>query len=118
MAGKTVIIGCRLPHGVVLRHPVKQDATVELKGLNSATIIGTEHVTTEIDAQFWADWKAANANSDLTKSNAVFEAKSLSDAAAIAREISDETTGLEPLRTDGKDKRAKGVKKADNKDPE
>lgn len=112
MAGK-IIVGCRLPHGVVLRHPINQELQVEIQGLNKSKIIGATHISTNVDADFWAEWKAANQSSDLLKSNALFEAKSDSDAKAIAKEVNDEKTGFEKMP-----QKAPGIEKANDKDPE
>jgi len=112
MAGKTVLIACRLPHGVILRHPVT-DERVEIAGLNKSLVIGAEHVTTPVDAEYWGAWKTSNKDSDLIKSFALFEAKSGGDAGAIANELKDVKTGFEKMPQE-----APGIKKADEKDPE
>lgn len=110
---KIVVVGCKLPNGIVLEHPVDPQIKVELKGTNSETIIGTGYSSTEVDGDFWELWAAQNKDFPPFKSQAIFVAKSGNDVAAKAQELKDETTGLEPMRTDGKDRRASGVKKAD-----
>jgi hypothetical protein len=88
--------------------------TVELKGRNKATIIGADYATTEVDAKFWEEWQAASEEFAPLRSKAIFVAKNAASVAAMGRELAKETTGFEPMKTDGKDKRATGVKKADN----
>lgn len=109
---KTVLIGSRLPHGLELDHPLDAAKTVMLAGLNSARIIGTEYVTTEVDADFWEQWKTVHATYPALKSGAIFEAKTENDAAAKAKELNAKKggspTGLEPMKPD-----ADGVKPAD-----
>jgi len=113
---KIVIVGCRLPHGITLEHPMNPTVKVELTGKNKALIIGSDHATTEVDADFWAQWEGVNKEFPALKSGAIFVAKNASDATAIAKENKDRVTGFEPMRTDGKDERASGVKSANTKE--
>ena len=109
---KITIVGCKLPHGIVLEAPLDPSKSVELKGLNNVTIVGADYATTEVDADFMEQWVAANQDFPALKSGAIFIAKNASDATAIGEEFKERETGFEPMRTDGKDKRAAGVKKA------
>lgn len=113
MAAKIVVVGCKLPHGITIEHPMDPSKTVELKGKNKSLIVGAEYATTEVDGDFWEQWAAVNKEFPAVKSGAIFVAKTLTDAAAIAAEFKDRKTGFEPMRTDGKDERASGVKPAD-----
>lgn len=110
---KIVVVGCKLPHGINIEHPMDPTKTVELKGKNKSLIVGAEYATTEVDGDFWEQWAAVNKEFPAVKSGAIFVAKTLTDAAAIAAEFKDRKTGFEPMRTDGKDERASGVKPAD-----
>lgn len=92
-----MIIGCRLPHGLILTVGNK---SVTLNGLNKVTIIGATYATTEVDNDFWAAWKAQHADFPALKNGAIFEAKTPADAQAKASEVSKEPTGLEPLKPD------------------
>lgn len=100
-----ILIGCRLPNGLILQHP-ESKAKVTIAGLHSSKIIGAKHITTEVDAEFWAAWKAAYA-SDFKplKTGAIFEAASASAAESKAKELEKEKTGFEPMA-----KEALGVK--------
>ena len=108
-----VLIGCKLPHGIVLTHP-KTGENVEIKGINahasafliSPTVI--EHATTEVDAEFYETWKAAHKDFAPLTSGAIFEAKNTADLNAIAKERRQVKTGFEPLPQEGG-----GVKKAE-----
>ena len=116
MAAKIVVVGCKLPHGITIEHPMDPNKKVELKGKNKALIVGADYATTEVDGDFFEQWVAVNKEFPAVKSGAIFVAKSLTEAAAIAEEYKERPTGFEPMRTDGKDKRASGVKKANNKE--
>lgn len=111
MAAKTVVIGCRLPHGLVIHHPMKPSEKVTLKGENEAVIKGVGYATTEVDADFWADWKLAHKDFAPLVSGAIFEAKSEAEAKAVAKELKAEKTGFEGMSQDGA-----GIKPADNKE--
>jgi hypothetical protein len=103
-----IIIGSKLPYGLILEHPKDKTKTITIDGLNSSKIIGATHMCTEVDGDFWAAWMAENKQFSAVVSGAIFEAKTVSDANAIAREQKDRKTGLEPMKPD-----AMGVKPAD-----
>ena len=109
MASKTVIVSCKLPHGIILDHPLDPTKSVELAGLNSSQIIGATHATTEVDAEFWDLWKTTNAEFAPLVSGAIFEAKDLADAKAKAKERAKEKTGFEQMPQEGQ-----GVDKAES----
>jgi hypothetical protein len=113
---KIIVIGCSLPHGIILQHPMDANKVITLKGKNKATIIGATYATTDVDGDFWADWYAVNKEFPAVVSGAIFVAKSAAAAQAIAEEFKDRKTGFEPMRTDGKDERASGVKSVDTKE--
>lgn len=93
---ESIIIASRLPHGLTLHHPTSK-ATVTLLGLNSSKIIGATHMTTEVEKSFWDAWKAKYPDYQPLKSGAIFESSSTNNAAAKAKELKDEKTGLEPM---------------------
>lgn len=106
-------IGCKLPHGIVLEDPTPGSVkTVELNGLNKIIIIGATYAATQVPADFWAAWQAFHGDFPALKSGAIFVAQNEVDAAAMAKELENETTGFEPMKKNGKDKRAAGVKTA------
>jgi hypothetical protein len=110
---KIVVVGCKLPHGITIEHPMDPTKTVDIKGKNKSPIIGAEYAITEVDGDFWDQWIAVNKEFPAVKSGAIFAAKSQGDAASVADEFKARETGFEPMRTDGKDKRALGVKTVD-----
>lgn len=106
----TVLIGCRLPNGIVLRHPDANNlTTVKLNGRNQSEIIGATFSTTEVDESFWAEWLASNMTFAPLKNKAIFVTSDEKSAKAQAKELDKSSkTGLEPLKQD-----SMGVKKAD-----
>lgn len=118
MAGKMVMVGCKLPNGIILEHPMKPGVTVEIAGKNKSNIIGATHMTTAVDEEFWSAWSAVHKDFPALKSGALFAAKNEAEVKAIVIERKDDLTGFEPMRTDGKDKRAKGVKSRTEKEDE
>lgn len=114
MANVTVTVGSKLPTGLLLEYPGAPEKTVEIKGANSSVIAGAGYGFTEVDADFWDAWVAKNAEFPPFKIGAIFMSKRQADIAVVAAERKDVETGLEPMKTDGKDKRAAGVKKAES----
>ena len=108
MAKSTVLVGCKLPHGMVLEHPLNGSDTVTIKGLNKRHIIGSTYATTEVDKDFWDVWLGSNAKFPPIMSGAIFVAKNAADVNAIAKEYAGRKTGFEPMKQD-----AMGVKSAD-----
>lgn len=96
----TIVIGCKLPNGLTLVHPKLKHARVTLAGLNSSKIIGATHVTTEVDQEFWAAFKEAHKDYTPLTSGAIFEARNVTEAQAIAKERKAQKTGLEPVPQD------------------
>ena len=103
-----VVIGCKLPHGLILDHPLDPSKKVELNGLNRTRIIGATYATTEVDGEFWEQWKTVHKDFPALQSGAIFEAGNAAEAAAVAKELEGEKTGFEPM-----EQNADGVKAAD-----
>ena len=68
---KIVVVGCKLPHGITIEHPMDPTKTVELKGKNKALIVGADYASTEVDADFWEQWAAVNKEFPAVKSGAI-----------------------------------------------
>ena len=99
---KKVLIGCRLPHGLILEHPLNPDVKVTLKGKNSRVVAGLyvpeqDFAMTEVDSDFWEAWIATNKAFPAITSNAIFVAKDAGSAESIAKELRNEATGMEQL---------------------
>ena len=113
VGGTSVTIGCKLPHGIVLDHPLDPEKKVELKGKNGSMIVGAPYGTTEVDGEFWETWKTVHKDFPALRSGAIFEAANASELTAVAAELEDETTGFEPMAQN-----AQGVKPATEGDKE
>ena len=108
---KTVLIGCKLPHGLILDNPLDVSKKVELAGLNKAIIIGADCATTPVDGEFWETWKTVHKDHPAIKSGAIFEARTTEEVKAKAKELKEEKTGFEAMPQE-----AMGVKVANTKD--
>lgn len=106
--GDKVIVGCKLPHGIILEHPKDAKVKVHINGLNKIVVIGADHSKTEVDADFWAAWSAKNKEFPAILSGALFFASDVESVESIAVETKAEKTGFEPMKKD-----AGGVKAAD-----
>ena len=95
MAKESILIGCRLPNGLVLHHPKNKNLTVKLvrhlrdkAGKRSLYAADDAFSTTAVDLEFWTAWKAAYAGFPPLKTRAVFEARSDQEATAKAKDTS------------------------------
>jgi hypothetical protein len=111
----TVIIGCRLPHGLTIKHPNPDvKVSVTLAGIHKTVLVkrdGTpaaDFALTTVDLELWESWKKAYSDFTPLKTGAIFEAKNSQDAKLKADELKSEKTGFEPV-----DPKAFGVKPAD-----
>lgn len=99
---KTVLIGCRLPHGLVLKVTTErgEKITAKLNGMNSSVIKGATYTTTAIDSDLWEQWKKLYSNYSALKNGSIFEARSADHAKHMAKELAEEPTGFEAMNQD------------------
>jgi hypothetical protein len=103
MAKETVLIGCRLPNGIVLHHPKDRNRTIKLAGIYETKLENGLYVppkmfsVTAVDAEFWAEWKAAYIGFPPLKTRALFEARSEQEAESKAKNAEKVKTGFEPM---------------------
>lgn len=103
----TVIVGCKLPNGVILE---LGGQSVEINGANSSHVIGGHGITHDVDAEFFNAWMEAHADRDMVKNGFIFAHDKAADTKAQSKEQSDNNTGLEAV--DPSDP-ASGVQKAE-----
>lgn len=103
-----IVVGCKLPNGIILEHPLDPAVRVELAGMNRVTIIGAGYATTQVDRSFWDAWEATNKDFPAYVNGSIFVAKSDADLAAAARERAKVKTGFEAMAQN-----AGGVQPAD-----
>lgn len=103
-----VVIGSRLPNGLVLTHPDSGEQVT--LGSRFSPVVGQNqqyidkgYSTTEVDQEFWDTWKAAYSGYQPLKSGAIFEAKNETEALAKLKELRKEKTGFEPMSQETKD---------------
>lgn len=102
----TVIVGCKLPHGLVLKlSGVKTSVT--LKGANSNTIVGLDGKVqrgtcgfTVVDEAFITKWLKTYQDTTMVRKELIFIQKNQKDAEAQAAEQVDQKTGFEPVNPD------------------
>lgn len=85
-----VRIRSRLPYGLILS---LGKTRVELKGLNSTSIIGTPFATTLVNIDFWNEWSKQNSGSKLLTSGVIFAEDSMKSAKSAVKDMG--KTGLE-----------------------
>lgn len=114
----TVLIGCRLPHGLTLTHPNPEtEVKVTLAGTWSNPLRqpngspAAEYVVTTVDAEFWEVWKKAYSTFVPLRNGSIFEARSEQDAAAKMKDLSKKKTGFEPVNPE-----SMGIKTLSKKD--
>lgn len=92
-----ILVSCKLPHGIILEHPLEPSKKVVINGKNKALVIGSEYATTEVDEDFWKVWLGTNKDFPALKSGAIFFAKNPADVKAISSEYKARKTGFEPM---------------------
>jgi hypothetical protein len=92
----TVTVGCKLPHGL---HLDIAGTRVTLAGRNAATLIGG-HGLTEVDKEFFENWKALNPQHPALVNGFIFAHDKRANAEAEAKEKQNEKTGTEGLNPD------------------
>lgn len=88
-----ITVGCKVIHGIKLRHEGK---SAVLAGSKSSRLIGGYGLT-EVDKDFFEAWCKANADSALLKAGLIFAQEKPQAAASQAREQESVQSGFEPL---------------------
>lgn len=98
-----IVIGCRLPCGVVLELGGKQVALAGQNQNKSGIVLLSQddYGETIVDKSFWDEWKKMNGSFQPLASGAIFEAKNQSEAKAKQKELKKEKTGHEPMPQEG-----------------
>lgn len=111
MSGPTVIVGCKLPHGLVLElgyDPItgirgENYKSVKINGANQFKKPGDPHtseglgLTTGVDKAFWDEWLKRNGTLKYVAEGLVFAQPEIKSAEAAKRERETLKTGVEPL---------------------
>lgn len=99
---QTVIIGCRLPHGIILtvKTASGEKLSAMVNGMNSSKLLGATFTTTKIDAELWETWKKNYSDYQPLKSGAIFVASTQDQADYKGKELAKVKTGFEPMNPD------------------
>ncbi len=109
VAKSTVVVGCKLPHGLHLDLNGKR---VTLAGLNSTEIIGGHGITHGVDKDFFDNWMVLNASHPAVKNEFIFAHEQAASVAAKANDHKKELTGFEGIDPN---KPGKNIERADVK---
>jgi hypothetical protein len=139
----TVVVGCKLPSGFLLRVFEFVDSTeatpagskkakvarqlpqvFEAKGSATQPNKAPAHIVTESGAgltqgcprELWELWLAQNKDTDLVKNGLIFAYDDLASARDLASEREGQKTGMEPMSQTGDPRAPKSIKKGDRKD--
>jgi hypothetical protein len=128
-SGQHVLVGCKLPHGMILELLAPADKENFMQARNAGkqiTLKGAcslynqtekksraafDYAITAVDKSFWDEWYPKNKDREFMRNGLVFVtdgANAQSRAEGIAKERHDVRTGLEPLaqENDARMKRA------------
>lgn len=113
---KTVTVGCKLPHGLIIQHERLQEEKavdgavvrryvpigepITLRGTNSSRVIGGFGLTKGVDGDFFRKWLADNKEFGPVKAGLIFASDDLDSASDIAEERVDLKSGFEPNNPD------------------
>lgn len=107
----TVVIGCKLPHGLVMELGIVEQKVgtgtqlvkgtgyraFVVKGANAARIVGGYGVTPGVPADFATEWFKVNANLKFVKDGLLFMVDRADAAKSEAKDRRDVTSGLEAI---------------------
>ncbi|MGE9659101.1 hypothetical protein ACQP6C_11505 [Snodgrassella alvi] len=94
MAKDTVVVGCKLPNGLLLQ---VGEQVQRINGCNSSKIICGYGLTYNVPAAFWAKWLEENKDRDLVKNGLIFANANVSSAKDEAAEKKDNQSNMEPV---------------------
>lgn len=94
-----VVVGCKLPHGLVARVKARDGSSREFifNGNNASRIVGGYGLTEGIPADFMTEFLKQNARHPAVVNQLVFVHSDSKSAEAIAKERRGITSGFEPL---------------------
>lgn len=93
MALTHVVVGCKLPNGLIIGHG---GTRVHLNGANSSRIIGGYGMT-RVEISFWEAWKKSSVDFEPLKRGVVFVQKDEDAAEEVAEDQKSITSGFEAI---------------------
>lgn len=94
--GAVIVVGCKLPHGLVLHLP-GMEQTVTLRGLNAAKVIGGYGLTRGVSEDFFDAWLAIHRDHPAVRNGLIFKQSDASRATDQAKEQSGVKSGFEGI---------------------
>lgn len=97
---KMVVVGCKLPNGLLCERGARDDDnyySVRLNGSNDSRVIGGYGITPDVPADFWDWWVKKHARLEFVRKGQVFVEGDLASAQDHAEERAEVKTGMEPL---------------------
>lgn len=98
-SGQTVVIGCKLPNGIIAevgKQGETHHTVVRINGANAATIVGGYGLTT-VSKDFWDAWLASHKQLEFVRKGLVFAHGDQRSAESHAQETSGTKSGFEPI---------------------
>ena len=111
--GAQVIIGCKLPNGLIMELieqpqqknsilPAPVGKRVKLNGANTLRLVGVNsalhgHGETKVDEDFWNEWYKRNKDAAFITSGSIFMVKTADAFASESKDRLGVRTNLEPL---------------------
>jgi hypothetical protein len=122
MAAETIIVGCKLPHGLYLDTRLPNGDIknrVKLPGVASFTMpnenrkfqnpqLTAGDTLTRVDKEHWDEWIGLHADHPAVRSGAIYAAAKKDDAVAMAKEHQKDNVGFDKI-----DPKKHGVTKLD-----
>lgn len=105
---KMVVVGCKLPNGIILelgRPGESAFRRVRLNGANSSQLIGGAGLT-DVSEEFISAWLKKHADLSFVQQRLIFVGNDVTEASAVAIDRSQQKTGFERL---GRKDMPKGV---------
>lgn len=97
---KMVVVGCKLPNGLLCELGARDDENyhaVRLNGSNDQRVIGGYGITPNVPEDFWNAWVKKHARLEFVRKGQVFVEGDLASAQDHAEERAEVKTGMEPL---------------------
>lgn len=106
---ETVIVGCKLPHGLKI---TLEGKTVVLNGTKSSVIAGGYGLTHDVDKDFFDKFLSTYKDVPYVKNKMVFAQGKQASAESQAAELQNEVSGFEGINPD---KPAPGIERVETK---
>jgi len=96
---EVVIVGCKLPHGLILelKRPNGETERVTVAGMNAVRIVGGYGLTPNVSKEFWDAWIKKNHRHAALANGTLFIHTDGKSAESMAKERRDVASGFEAI---------------------